>query len=64
LPPGWERRYDNASGRVYLVDHNTGTTTWQDLSPLPAGWEARANPEGRVYYVDHNTETTSWDDPR
>lgn len=28
LPPGWEMRRD-ARGRVYYVDHNTRTTTWQ-----------------------------------
>lgn len=28
LPPGWEMRRDQR-GRVYYVDHNTRTTTWQ-----------------------------------
>lgn len=28
LPEGWERREDNL-GRVYYVDHNTRTTTWE-----------------------------------
>ncbi|PAA50770.1 hypothetical protein BOX15_Mlig020114g3 [Macrostomum lignano] len=28
LPAGWERRLD-PQGRVYYVDHNTRTTTWQ-----------------------------------
>lgn len=28
LPDGWERREDNL-GRVYYVDHNTRTTTWE-----------------------------------
>ncbi|XP_029447467.1 NEDD4-like E3 ubiquitin-protein ligase WWP1 isoform X3 [Rhinatrema bivittatum] len=28
LPAGWERRVDER-GRVYYVDHNTRTTTWQ-----------------------------------
>uniref|UniRef100_A0A8C0MK13 E3 ubiquitin-protein ligase n=1 Tax=Canis lupus familiaris TaxID=9615 RepID=A0A8C0MK13_CANLF len=28
LPSGWERRVDDR-GRVYYVDHNTRTTTWQ-----------------------------------
>lgn len=27
LPPGWERRQDHLN-RVYYVDHNTRTTTW------------------------------------
>ncbi|PRP81875.1 NEDD4-like E3 ubiquitin-protein ligase WWP1-like [Planoprotostelium fungivorum] len=29
LPAGWEKRLDN-KGRVYFVDHNTKTTTWDD----------------------------------
>jgi atrophin-1 interacting protein 5 (WW domain-containing E3 ubiquitin protein ligase 1) len=28
LPSGWERRLDT-KGRLYYVDHNTRTTTWQ-----------------------------------
>jgi hypothetical protein len=28
LPPGWERRLDSR-GRLYYIDHNTRTTTWQ-----------------------------------
>lgn len=28
LPHGWESRRDQR-GRVYYVDHNTRTTTWQ-----------------------------------
>ena len=28
LPMGWERRQDNL-GRIYYVDHNTRTTTWE-----------------------------------
>lgn len=28
MPTGWEMRRDNR-GRVYYVDHNTRTTTWQ-----------------------------------
>lgn len=29
LPSGWERRATN-NGKVYFVDHNTRTTTWDD----------------------------------
>ncbi|GAA5878981.1 hypothetical protein JCM8547_008682 [Rhodosporidiobolus lusitaniae] len=29
LPSGWERRITNR-GRVYFVDHNTRTTSWED----------------------------------
>ncbi|XP_066492989.1 NEDD4-like E3 ubiquitin-protein ligase WWP2 isoform X3 [Tiliqua scincoides] len=60
LPPGWEQR-ELSNGRVYYVDHNTKTTTWD--RPLPPGWEKRVDPRGRYYYVDHNTRTTTWQRP-
>ncbi|XP_054856194.1 NEDD4-like E3 ubiquitin-protein ligase WWP2 [Eublepharis macularius] len=60
LPAGWEQR-ELPSGRVYYVDHNTKTTTWE--RPLPPGWEKRVDPRGRYYYVDHNTRTTTWQRP-
>ncbi|XP_019360889.1 PREDICTED: NEDD4-like E3 ubiquitin-protein ligase WWP2 isoform X1 [Gavialis gangeticus] len=60
LPPGWEQR-ELPNGRVYYVDHNTKTTTWE--RPLPPGWEKRVDPRGRSYYVDHNTRTTTWQRP-
>ncbi|KAM9228031.1 NEDD4-like E3 ubiquitin-protein ligase WWP2 [Leptosomus discolor] len=34
LPPGWEQR-ELPNGRVYYVDHNSKTTTWE--RPLPPG---------------------------
>ncbi|XP_010134384.1 PREDICTED: NEDD4-like E3 ubiquitin-protein ligase WWP2, partial [Buceros rhinoceros silvestris] len=34
LPPGWEQR-ELPNGRVYYVDHNNKTTTWE--RPLPPG---------------------------
>ncbi|XP_047237496.1 NEDD4-like E3 ubiquitin-protein ligase WWP2 isoform X1 [Girardinichthys multiradiatus] len=60
LPAGWEQRV-LPHGRVYYVDHNTKTTTWE--RPLPAGWEKRVDQRGRFYYVDHNTRTTTWQRP-
>ncbi|NWR66576.1 WWP2 ligase, partial [Bucorvus abyssinicus] len=60
LPPGWEQR-ELPNGRVYYVDHNNKTTTWE--RPLPPGWEKRVDPRGRYYYVDHNTRTTTWQRP-
>jgi E3 ubiquitin-protein ligase NEDD4 len=78
LPPGWEQRI-TPEGRVYFVDHETRTTTWNDPrthppnqgasnsaynKPLPSGWEMRRNEKGRIYFVDHNTKITTWDDPR
>uniref|UniRef100_A0A8C5DSP8 E3 ubiquitin-protein ligase n=1 Tax=Gouania willdenowi TaxID=441366 RepID=A0A8C5DSP8_GOUWI len=60
LPAGWEQRV-LPHGRVYYVDHNTKTTTWE--RPLPSGWEKRVDQRGRFYYVDHNTRTTTWQRP-
>ncbi|MBN3298189.1 WWP2 ligase, partial [Amia calva] len=60
LPHGWEQRV-LPNGRVYYVDHNTKTTTWE--RPLPPGWEKRVDQRGRFYYVDHNTRTTTWQRP-
>ncbi|XP_069037485.1 NEDD4-like E3 ubiquitin-protein ligase WWP2 isoform X1 [Lepisosteus oculatus] len=60
LPPGWEQRV-LPNGRIYYVDHNTKTTTWE--RPLPPGWEKRVDQRGRFYYVDHNTRTTTWQRP-
>uniref|UniRef100_A0A669QVM3 HECT-type E3 ubiquitin transferase n=1 Tax=Phasianus colchicus TaxID=9054 RepID=A0A669QVM3_PHACC len=56
----WEQR-ELPNGRVYYVDHNNKTTTWE--RPLPPGWEKRVDPRGRYYYVDHNTRTTTWQRP-
>uniref|UniRef100_A0A3P9H535 E3 ubiquitin-protein ligase n=1 Tax=Oryzias latipes TaxID=8090 RepID=A0A3P9H535_ORYLA len=53
----WEQRV-LPHGRVYYVDHNTKTTTWE--RPL---WEKRVDQRGRFYYVDHNTRTTTWQRP-
>uniref|UniRef100_A0A673I8T0 E3 ubiquitin-protein ligase n=1 Tax=Sinocyclocheilus rhinocerous TaxID=307959 RepID=A0A673I8T0_9TELE len=60
MPAGWEQRI-LPHGRVYYVDHNTKTTTWE--RPLPPGWEKRVDQRDRFYYVDHNTRTTTWQRP-
>ncbi len=33
LPPGWEKGVDKY-GRVYFIDHNTKTNTWNDPRKL------------------------------
>jgi len=33
----WESRTD-PHGRVYYIDHNTRTTTWERPVPLPPGY--------------------------
>ncbi|KAJ7334716.1 hypothetical protein DFH08DRAFT_291679 [Mycena albidolilacea] len=68
LPDGWEERA-TPTGRVYFVDHNTRTTSWDDPrspleGPLPPGWQRRLDASARVYFVNHNTKATTWDDPR
>ena len=69
LPLGWETGR-TPEGRLYYVNHNERTTTWErPLSEsqqsirksLPEGWEMRVNvSNGRFYFLDHNTKTTSW----
>jgi hypothetical protein len=29
LPPGWQAKYDNSLQRIFYVDHNTKTTSWE-----------------------------------
>ncbi|TYJ19977.1 hypothetical protein E1A91_A09G229200v1 [Gossypium mustelinum] len=33
LPPGWEKRTDEVTGKTYYIDHNTRTTTWNHPCP-------------------------------
>ncbi|GMH21986.1 hypothetical protein Nepgr_023829 [Nepenthes gracilis] len=33
LPPGWEKQSDVVTGRIYYIDHNTRTTTWNHPCP-------------------------------
>lgn len=47
LPPGWERRMDPME-RVYYVDHNTRTTTWN-----------RPSSNQVVNHAVHDTETSA-----
>jgi WW domain len=40
------------------------TSVFENLGPLPSGWELRFTPAERMYFVNHNNKTTSWMDPR
>jgi hypothetical protein len=42
LPPGWEQRCDTNSQRIFYVDHNTCSTTWDD--PRCSG-DTRGSPD-------------------
>ena len=60
LPEGWEQRV-TAEGRVYYVDHNTQSTSWEhpnsqkeDLGAMPPGWEVKQMADGRLFFVDHS----------
>eukprot|EP00891_Asterochloris_glomerata_P005930 jgi/Astpho2/5930/Aster-02418 len=33
LPPGWEARHDETSGRTFYIDHNNKTTSWDRPAP-------------------------------
>ena len=48
LPPGWEQRRDLTNGRVFFIDHNTRTTTWDDpraARPVASGMAVEAERE-------------------
>ena len=66
LPSGWERAWDEASGREFYINHATKQTSWTvpQSNPLPSGWEEKRDESGRVFYVDHVNQKTTWNDPR
>lgn len=65
LPANCEARRDRRTGKIYFLDHNTKTTSWEDPRPLPRGWELKKDKKtGRIYFIDHNRKTTTWTDPR
>ncbi|CAB3406297.1 unnamed protein product [Caenorhabditis bovis] len=51
LPPNWETAYTE-NGDKYFIDHNTGTTTWDDPRELPPGWEQVDDPVYGTFYVE------------
>uniref|UniRef100_A0AAZ3SLR6 E3 ubiquitin-protein ligase SMURF1 n=1 Tax=Oncorhynchus tshawytscha TaxID=74940 RepID=A0AAZ3SLR6_ONCTS len=75
LPEGYA--HPTLQGQVYFLHTQTGVSTWHDpriprdlasvsyeeLGPLPAGWEVRSTVSGRIYFVDHNNRTTQFTDP-
>ncbi|CAI4227941.1 unnamed protein product [Auanema sp. JU1783] len=62
LPPSWEIGYTE-NGEKYFIDHNTGTTTWDDPRNLPDGWEQVLDPDYGVFYVDHVNRRTQYEHP-
>ncbi|CAD6196706.1 unnamed protein product [Caenorhabditis auriculariae] len=62
LPANWETAYTE-NGDKYFIDHNTGTTTWDDPRDLPVGWEQVDDPVYGTFYVDHVNKKTQYDRP-
>eukprot|EP00056_Hartaetosiga_gracilis_P009058 m.129736 g.129736 ORF g.129736 m.129736 type:complete len:1081 (+) comp13050_c6_seq3:90-3332(+) len=79
LPPGWEKKTDTQTGRIFFRNKVTHKTTWVDPRSaavrkldasdttgheLPYGWDEAETEDGEQYFIDHNTETTHWLHPR
>ncbi|UMM28635.1 hypothetical protein L5515_011392 [Caenorhabditis briggsae] len=62
LPPNWETAYTE-NGDKYFIDHNTGTTTWDDPRELPPGWEQVDDQNYGTFYVDHINRKTQYERP-
>ncbi|CAJ0601351.1 unnamed protein product [Cylicocyclus nassatus] len=62
LPPNWEIGYAE-NGDKYFIDHNSGTTTWDDPRDLPPGWEQVDDPEYGTFFVDHINKKTQYERP-
>uniref|UniRef100_A0AC35U436 Membrane-associated guanylate kinase, WW and PDZ domain-containing protein 1 n=1 Tax=Rhabditophanes sp. KR3021 TaxID=114890 RepID=A0AC35U436_9BILA len=62
LPPNWEVAYSD-NGEKYFVNHNMGTTQWDDPRDLPKGWEKAEDSKVGTFYVDHVNKTTQHEKP-
>ncbi|XP_061173207.1 E3 ubiquitin-protein ligase NEDD4-like isoform X1 [Saccostrea echinata] len=71
LPPGWEVRTHQPTGRKYYINHNTRKTQWDPpprgqrtgSTSLPPDWEERQDSNGRIYYVNGVTRATQFERP-
>ena len=67
LPEGWESKIDSRNGKIYFVDFNTKSTTYQDPreKPLPVGWEMRWDArKDKPFFANHADRSTTYSDPR
>ncbi|MFH4979083.1 hypothetical protein AB6A40_005792 [Gnathostoma spinigerum] len=62
LPPNWEVAYSER-GEKYFIDHNNGTTQWNDPRALPEGWEKVEDSVYGTFYVDHINKRTQYEKP-
>jgi len=63
LPPGWEARQDQASGRWFYQNNMSMHTQWEHPNTLPPFWAERHDAEGKIYYQNETTHTTQWEHP-
>nr|XP_022331309.1 E3 ubiquitin-protein ligase NEDD4-like isoform X2 [Crassostrea virginica] len=71
LPPGWEVRTHQPTGKKYYINHNTRKTQWDPpprgertgSTSLPPDWEERQDSNGRIYYVNRVTRATQFETP-
>ncbi|XP_062569562.1 E3 ubiquitin-protein ligase NEDD4-like [Saccostrea cucullata] len=71
LPPGWEVRTHQPTGKKYYINHNTRKTQWDPpprgqrtgSTSLPPDWEERQDSNGRIYYVNSVTRATQFERP-
>jgi hypothetical protein len=64
LPYGWDVRVDKRTNRIYFMNHELKSTSWEDPRPLPRDVEMKKTADNRIYFVNHVTRKTTWDDPR
>eukprot|EP00914_Ancora_sagittata_P034956 GHVO01070507.1.p1 GENE.GHVO01070507.1~~GHVO01070507.1.p1 ORF type:complete len:330 (+),score=55.24 GHVO01070507.1:104-1093(+) len=65
LPPGWDMRYEQVTGRPFFAEHRSRLTTWTDPRFLPENWQQRIDvASGKPYYAYHKTQKTTFVDPR
>lgn len=62
LPPNWEIAYSE-QGEKYFINHNSGTTQWEDPRDLPEGWEKVDDGIYGTFYVDHVNKRTQYERP-
>ena len=63
LPQGWEAKKAQ-DGRIFFVNHNNQSTSWDDPRPLPQGWRMGQTEDGKKFFINDETKSTSWQDPR
>ncbi|GAX77587.1 hypothetical protein CEUSTIGMA_g5031.t1 [Chlamydomonas eustigma] len=60
LPPGWEAKIDRTNNRIFYVDHNNKTTSWERPPPSPS--QLILTPHSQVMSLGNSNQTPqlSW----